>query len=376
MGTIVFVLGLMAQGLGGAGTVQGTVKDPTGALVVKAQVEVASSALIGTKKAETDQGGYYRFANLPPGMYSLTVTAPGFRTFKQERIPLEVGHLPSIEVRLDMGAVSETVEVSSQAAVIERTSAWLVRSAATKTVLQPAFANSSATASPRSRLRPVTISPARPPILRPVDRAYGVAFRNRAIVFSHQSADVFTAADVACGAGSPDGSSIASYKADPLITLPISVSVLLGLYSTSERVVADAQAIQVPTQLLISDSDWVVHRKPQLQFFDRLGSSVKEKHVFHGFHHDILGEKDRHLAMESVREFILSAFARSRRRAPLLDAHKGGEGQRNDRRGRRDQRHNAGIDTAGGEESEKIGHEIAEECADEVEPDGPRPEDR
>ena len=47
---------------------QGTVKDPTGAMVVKAQVEVASPALIGTKKAETDQGGYYRFANLPPGV--------------------------------------------------------------------------------------------------------------------------------------------------------------------------------------------------------------------------------------------------------------------------------------------------------------------
>ena len=101
--------------------IQGTVKDPTGALVVKAKVEVAGPALIGTKKAETDQGGYYRFANLPPGVYSLTVTAPGFRTFKQERIALEVGHLPSIEVRLEVGAISETVEVSSQAALIDST---------------------------------------------------------------------------------------------------------------------------------------------------------------------------------------------------------------------------------------------------------------
>ena len=101
--------------------IQGMVKDPTGALVVKAKVEVAGPALIGTKKAETDQGGYYRFANLPPGVYSLTVTAAGFRTFKQEQIALEVGHLPSIEVRLEVGAVSETVEVSSQAALIDAT---------------------------------------------------------------------------------------------------------------------------------------------------------------------------------------------------------------------------------------------------------------
>ncbi len=101
--------------------IQGTVMDPTGGLVVKAKVEVSSPALIGTKKAETDSGGYYRFANLPSGVYSLAVTAPGFRTFRQERITLEVGHLPSIEVRLEVGAISETVEVSSQAAQIDAT---------------------------------------------------------------------------------------------------------------------------------------------------------------------------------------------------------------------------------------------------------------
>src|SRR5450759_1199414 len=75
---------------------QGTVKDPTGALVIKAKVEVASPALIGTKKSESDSGGYYRFANLPPGVYSLTVTSTGFRTYRQEGIDLATGHLPSI----------------------------------------------------------------------------------------------------------------------------------------------------------------------------------------------------------------------------------------------------------------------------------------
>src|SRR4051812_11939434 len=50
---------------------QGTVKDPTGALVTKARVEVTSPALVGVKKLETDAGGYFRFANLPPGVYTL-----------------------------------------------------------------------------------------------------------------------------------------------------------------------------------------------------------------------------------------------------------------------------------------------------------------
>lgn len=74
---------------------------------------------------------------------------------------------------------------------------------------------------------------------------------------------------------SHDPERVASYDSDPLITKAISVNVLLGLYEAADRVVADAQAIQVPTQLLISGSDFVVHRKPQQQFFERLGSLKK-----------------------------------------------------------------------------------------------------
>ena len=57
-----------------------------------------------------------------------------------------------------------------------------------------------------------------------------------------------------------DAGRIASYRADPLISRPIAVGVLLGLYEAAERVVQDAQAITQPVQLLISGSDWVVHK--------------------------------------------------------------------------------------------------------------------
>src|SRR5690606_23409578 len=60
-----------------------------------------------------------------------------------------------------------------------------------------------------------------------------------------------------------DPARIASFEADPLITRPISVNLLLGLYEAAERVVADAQAIQIPTQLLVSGADFVVHRQKQ-----------------------------------------------------------------------------------------------------------------
>lgn len=101
----------------------------------------------------------------------------------------------------------------------------------------------------------------------------------------------------------------ASYDADPLITRPISVNILLALYETAERIVADAQAITVPTQLLISGDDWVVHHAPQHAFFERLGSTIKEKHLLPGFYHDTFGEKERHLAVAKARDFILRRFA-------------------------------------------------------------------
>lgn len=123
---------------------------------------------------------------------------------------------------------------------------------------------------------------------------------------------------------SHDPERVASYDSDPLITKAISVNVLLGLYEAADRVVADAQAIQVPTQLLISGSDFVVHRKPQEQFFQRLGSLQKEQHILPGFFHDTLGERDRASAVASARRFILHNFARPLSRPCLLDADRVG----------------------------------------------------
>ena len=107
-----------------------------------------------------------------------------------------------------------------------------------------------------------------------------------------------------------DPERIRSYETDPLITRAISVRILLALYDAAERVVPDAQAIRLPVQLLISGADWVVDQRPQHEFFERLGSAVKERHVFPGFYHDTLGEKERGQAFEKIRSFIGRLFAR------------------------------------------------------------------
>lgn len=61
-----------------------------------------------------------------------------------------------------------------------------------------------------------------------------------------------------------------SYDTDPRIAKAISVRMLLGLYDASKRIVADAQNIFVPTQVLCSGSDFVVFQKPQQQFYQKL----------------------------------------------------------------------------------------------------------
>ena len=70
-----------------------------------------------------------------------------------------------------------------------------------------------------------------------------------------------------------DPARIASYLRDPLITRPIAVNVLPDVDAAADRVVADAAAIQVPTQVLVSGDDQVVYREPQQAFFDNLRPS-------------------------------------------------------------------------------------------------------
>ena len=113
---------------------------------------------------------------------------------------------------------------------------------------------------------------------------------------------------------------VASFKADPLIARAISADILLALHRTARRIMGDARAITVPTQLLVSGADWVVRHGPQHRFYERLGAAVKERHVLPGFYHDTLGELDRAPALALVRRFVLERFAAAPDRPALHDA--------------------------------------------------------
>src|SRR3954466_14542754 len=77
------VVPAMAQ-LGGSGTVQGTVKDPTGGVMVSVTVDLSSPVSGFKRSTATDAGGQFVFRNLPPNTYHLDINAQGFAPMSRD----------------------------------------------------------------------------------------------------------------------------------------------------------------------------------------------------------------------------------------------------------------------------------------------------
>ena len=99
--------------------VSGVVADPTGSVIAGAQVKITETARRAARTAVTDSQGRYVLPNLPVGPYVLEVTANGFKTYVQSGIVLQVGNNVQINVRLELGSLSESVNVTAGAAMVE-----------------------------------------------------------------------------------------------------------------------------------------------------------------------------------------------------------------------------------------------------------------
>jgi Carboxypeptidase regulatory-like domain len=97
------------------GRISGTVTDSTGAVIPDASVTVTNSATNLVRTAVTDGTGYYTVTNLPVGTYTVTVERTGFKKANQTDNALTADTRLTINVTLETGAVSETVEVSTAA---------------------------------------------------------------------------------------------------------------------------------------------------------------------------------------------------------------------------------------------------------------------
>ncbi len=107
-----------AQQVAGA-ELDGRVTDPSGQSIAGAQVKVTNVDTGQVRTTVTDVTGRYALPNLRVGHYQLEVAAPGFKTYVQKGIELEVATNPSIPVQLQIGAVTESIQVTENAAQVE-----------------------------------------------------------------------------------------------------------------------------------------------------------------------------------------------------------------------------------------------------------------
>ena len=105
------ILSLAATAQLPTSTLNGTVTDPQGAAVASAKVTITHEGTGVLRETTTDAQGYYTFANLAPGLYSLNVESPSFATVELKGIRLEVGQAVTQDVKLALAGRGETVRV-------------------------------------------------------------------------------------------------------------------------------------------------------------------------------------------------------------------------------------------------------------------------
>src|SRR5262245_42541015 len=103
-----------------AGSLAGTVRDASGAVLPGVTVEASSPALTEkVRSAVSDGRGEYKIVDLPPGTYAVTFALPGFSTVQREHLVLNTGVTLQVDADLRVGAVEETITVSGATPVVD-----------------------------------------------------------------------------------------------------------------------------------------------------------------------------------------------------------------------------------------------------------------
>jgi hypothetical protein len=127
LGAVVFLLVLL-QPLGAqtnTGTITGTVFDPDGGVIPGAEVQLANLATKVSQVSVTSDQGIFSFPSLPPGVYRLSATMPGFKTGVLNAVTVFTATASTADLKLEVGEVSEEVVVEGRAPLLSRSSAAL-----------------------------------------------------------------------------------------------------------------------------------------------------------------------------------------------------------------------------------------------------------
>lgn len=121
LGLVVCIVGLIslsvtpARAQGEAGSVTGTVTDSQGGTVAGADVTLIDLATRSPRTTTTNDSGRYHFSGVPVGVYDITISKSGFKVHKAAAQKVSVGNQLTLDVALEVGALTETVVVTSQA---------------------------------------------------------------------------------------------------------------------------------------------------------------------------------------------------------------------------------------------------------------------
>ncbi len=129
----VFVFTAVALGQN-TGTITGTVQDQSGAVIAGANVKAQNPATNFTRETTSATNGFYRFDQLPVGTYSITVEAAGFKRSVSQNIALSVNDALTVEIKLEVGQVSEVVTVSEAPSAVNTETSVLGRTVDNRTL--------------------------------------------------------------------------------------------------------------------------------------------------------------------------------------------------------------------------------------------------
>src|ERR1700684_2320803 len=117
------MVGLLGAAFGVAsaqtfGEITGVVQDPSGAAVPNASVKVTNTETSAVRESTTNTSGLYSFPDLPPGVYSVRLTAAGFENMVKSNIVLQVQQTARVDFAVTVGQANQTIEVSANAALL------------------------------------------------------------------------------------------------------------------------------------------------------------------------------------------------------------------------------------------------------------------
>src|SRR5215471_7653078 len=109
-------------GQAGRAELFGVIQDPSNLPVPNAKAEAEDQATMVHYSALSDERGEYHILGLPAGRYVLTVQQPGFRTYRQSGITLRLADQTALDVKLEVGQPSQSVEVTAAAPLLQTAS--------------------------------------------------------------------------------------------------------------------------------------------------------------------------------------------------------------------------------------------------------------